>query len=90
MTDPSPDPHPETGGWRRTLGRAWHWLVLVVCVVGAAVCARFVWTSWTTYQTESQTGGSGLLWLGIGAVLILLAAGFLWEAGHRVARLRRG
>jgi putative flippase GtrA len=90
MTDPSPSPEPQDGGWRRTLGRAWHWLVLAICAIGAAVCARFVWTSWSTFQAETETGGSGVLWLGIGAVLVLLALGFLWEAINRIRRLRQG
>jgi|GEM_PF-1619640 len=77
------------GGWRRTAARLWHWSVLAVCVIGMAAALRFTWTALATFRTESEAGGSGMLWLAIGAGLVALAALFGWEAVQRIRRLRR-
>lgn len=90
MSDEPPPSDAADGGWRRTVGQIWHWSVLLVCLIGAAVSLRFTWTAWMTFRTESEAGGSGILWLAIGAGLVALAVLFAWEAVQRVRRLRGG
>jgi len=75
--------------WRTRLGRLWHWLVLLLCVAGAAGAARLAWAGWTTLDEAAETGDT-TLWWGVTALAVMTGLLFLIEAVRRVRALRRG
>jgi TRAP-type mannitol/chloroaromatic compound transport system permease small subunit len=75
--------------WRTRLGRLWHWLVLLLCLVGAAGAVRLAWAGWTTLGDSAETGGTAVWW-GVTALAVMTGVLFLIEAVRRIRTLRRG
>lgn len=73
-------------GFKTTMTKAWHILVLLACIVGAAVSARLGFAAW---DLAEQSPEDQLLWwvLAAGCVILLLA--FAREIVLRLGRLRR-
>lgn len=75
--------------WRTRLVRLWHWLVLLLCLAGAAGAARLAYAGWTTVAAAAESGHT-TLWWAITAGAVLTGLLFAAEAWRRVRLLHRG
>ena len=71
------------------VGRLWHWLVLLVSVVGAAVAGRLVLYGLQTAD-EAADQGEAVLWYGMAGGVAVVGLVFLREVWLRIVSLRRG
>ena len=71
------------------VGRFWHWLVLTVSVVGAAVAGRLVLYGLQTAD-EAAEQGEAMLWYVLAGTVGLIGLVFLREAWLRIVSLRTG
>ena len=78
---------PQTRPARRTAVRLWHWLILLVSLVGAAVSARLAYGFWNEAAAELGTDPPYLMW-GLTGVAALFCIAFVYESLCRIRALR--
>ena len=71
------------------LSRFWHWLVLLVSVIGAAIAGRLVLYGLQTAD-EAADQGEAMLWYVLAGTVGLIGLVFVREAWLRIVSLRSG
>lgn len=70
-----------------SLRKGWHWLVTLVCAVGALAAGRLAVATWAI--AGDDRGDAGWMWYAVTGFLALAAAGLLVEAIRRFILARR-